>query len=553
MAFSPEELEIIKVGKESGKSRDEIMGALTKFRTGYIPPQVAQEVTTPEKPQEEGFVSGVASDFSKRVDSAAEAQVSAFEGKQSDQSAALQTIGQGAGFVGDIVTRGLGAITPDFVKNALKGGIEKIAGTEKAQQVAQKYEQWKGEHPEAAANLEAVGNLSQIIPVGGIGAKGIQMGTDAALIGAGKAISGTAEALGGVGKVIKGAGSLAYKSAITPNVKEAEKLLAYRAKTPFITRSLDADGGPLTRGQTALERGLVGTEGMIGVQAKREADKLWAKEIAPAVANSNAVMTKDELFTPALERIATIEDPTRKKAMQDAYDALIEDYADYPESFDLTKAQALKRDLATFTPQKIFKGKDVASELRTLQADMAGAVRQKTYDSLSDINIKKMYLDWANLDELQQIGVKAISEAQFKGGSGTLIGGLWDMATVPAKTIGGQVLYRVGDMLEFEAPKGIKTFGEYLQSKGYAKPQSFDLPESEAGLGMSIKSSVTPELVANKIDRIDRNLIAKFLDNPDAYEFDDNVVRLFKNIGINNADNETKTRFLKEVMDISGL
>lgn len=506
------------------------------------------------KEKKEGFFSGIKEDFGQRVETAADAQLRAIEGGQSTKSAALQTIGQGAGFVGDIAMRGLAAVTPDIVERGLTSAVGKVAETETAQDVARKYSSWKLQHPEAAANLEAIGNLSQIIPVGAIGAKGSQAVVKGALVGTGKAIEGTATALEGVGKVIKGAGTIAYKSAITPTVKEAEQLLKYRARTPFLTRvSTQNAGEPLTRAQTALEKGIAGTESMIGVQARKKADELWTKEIAPLVAKSPEKMTKDELFTPALERIAAIEDPTRKKAMQNAYDALLEDYAEYPDAFDLTKAQALKRDLAKFTPQKLFKGQDVASEVRTLQADMASAIRQKTYTALKDDNIKKKYLDWANLDELQKVGVKAISEGSFKGGSGTLVSGLWDMATVPVKTVGGQILYRVGDALEFQAPKGIKTFGQYLQTKGYAKPTEYSLPKSEAGIGLSIKSSVTPESVAKKIDVGDRDIIAKFLDNPDYYSLDNATRRLFDEMGIGKAEQDVQVRFLKEVLDISGL
>ena len=528
----------------------------------------AQQVNTanPVPSQESGFFSGIASDFKHRVNSAADSQVSALQGNQSDGSAALQTIGQGAGFVGDIATRTLGAVTPDFIKEALTAGVQKVAGTDTAQQVGQKYSEWKTQHPEAAANLEAVGNLSQIVPVGAVGAKGVQLGVKGALVGPGKALEATANVIGNTGKVIKGAGSVAYKSAITPTVKEAEQLLKYRADTPFLSRASDLSGttfipksivekskGPLTRGQTALEKGIAGTESMIGVQAKRLADHLWSNEIAPLVAKSDAVMTKDELFTPALERIASIEDPTRKAAMQNAYDSLVQDYQSYPDSFNLTKAQALKRDIAKFTPTKIFKGQDVASELRTLQADMASAIRTKTYQSLKDENIKKKYLDWANLDELQKVGVKAISDGSFKGGSGTLVSGLWDAATVPVKTVGGQVLYRVGRKLEFQAPKGINTLGQYLKTKGYTQPKQYDLSGMKGQVGLSIKSSVTPELVAKKIDVTDRNIITRFLDNPDDYALDNTTRRLFSEMGIDKTDQATQVRFLKEVLDASGL
>lgn len=463
MSLSTQDIEVLKRAKAEGKTKEQALALLAQSRK----PQTFTEEQQPSP------FSGVASDFRARVNKASNAQIDSAVGKQSLMSGALQTIGQGAGFVGDIVGRGVSAITPDFIKEPLKAGVEKLAGAETVQDTATSYAKWKEANPEAAANLESVINIGSLIPVGqGVTATAKTAGK-ATAIATGEALTRTAGATALSGRAIKGAGSTLYKSAITPNVQEAERILAYRAKTPFLSRVVDASKEPLTRGKTALEQGLYGTESMVGVQAKRKSDSLWNKEIAPAVKNSDVQMTKDELFSSALERINATTDPTRRKALINAYDALLEDYAEFPEAFDLTKAQALKRDLAQFTPAKVFKGQDVASEVRMLQADMADAVRRKTYDSLSDINIKKKYLDWANLHELENIGVKAISEAQFKGGSGTLIGGLWDMATTPIKTVGGQVIYRVGDFFEFKAPKGVKTFGEYLKKQGYEKPVNY--------------------------------------------------------------------------------
>jgi len=310
--------------------------------------------------------------------------------------------------------------------------------------------------------------------VGTGGASGLATGAvRQGVKGAVRGVAGVADgvSLSVIPKTIKGAGSQLYKSAITPNVDEAKAILRYRADTPFLTRLGEfGEKAPLTRGQTALEQGLIGTESMVGVQARRKADALWKSEIEPLVANSKVQMTKDELFTPALERIVSIEDPTRRKAMEDAFEALLEDFADYPDTVDLVRAQALKRDLAKFTPTKIFKGKEVANEMRTIQADIASAIRTKTYNSFPEENIRKKYLDWANLDELEDLGIKAISEGSFKGGSGTLLSGIWDMATTPIKTIGGQFLYRVGSAFEFTAPKGIKTMGQYMESQGYKRP-----------------------------------------------------------------------------------
>jgi hypothetical protein len=60
-----------------------------------------------------------------------------------------------------------------------------------------------------------------------------------------------------------------------------------------------------------------------------------------------------------------------------------------------------------------------------------------------------------------------ITNATGKGGFGSFWTGMYDAATVPMKTVGGQVLYRVGNKLKFLAEKGVKTFGQFLKSRGY--------------------------------------------------------------------------------------
>lgn len=278
------------------------------------------------------------------------------------------------------------------------------------------------------------------------------------------------------GTVVKGTGEALYKSAITPTIQEAERILAYKSKSPFLKRISNyftdtvTEGKPLLRSDTALEQGIKGTESGIGIQAKKIGDKLWKENIAPTIEKSKEVITKDELFAPIEKRIAKTTDPSKRKAFQEAFEALREDYEGV-SNFSLKAAQKLKSELDEFTPEKLFKGKNVANEFKVLQNEMANAIRQKTYEVLKDQNIRKAYLDWANLKELQKIGVKAISESKLKGGFGNFWSGIYDMAAVPIKTISGKVLYRVGDTFEFIGEKGITKFGTFLTSRGLHLPQ----------------------------------------------------------------------------------
>lgn len=289
-------------------------------------------------------------------------------------------------------------------------------------------------------------------------------------------------ALGGAtavtGRAMKGVAGKLYESAITPNSMEAGRILNYEAKTPFLERvnntlSGTEDGAPRTRAQTAMEQGLAGTNKMIGVQAKRASASLWSDTIGPALKDSKAVMTKEELFKPIEERILSTVEPGERAGFVKAYEALKSEYAD-TNSFNLETAQKIKEGLARFIPEKVYKGEPIANDYKTLQNDMAGAIRQKIYSTLKSQNIKQAYLDYGNLKELEDIGVKAITGGGKVGGFGSFWSTIYGQATTPIKTVGGQVLYRVGDRLEFVGRPGLSTFGQYLGENGIKDPNKAD-------------------------------------------------------------------------------
>ena len=379
----------------------------------------------------------------------------------------LKIAGQTAGAIGDVIGAGINAATG--------GGLDKlgeyIATTETGKKLGATLSQFAQENPEVASTLGDLFNIATV-GVGGVGTKSLAQTVAKGVERAG------AKVLGGTGAVTKKTGKKLYESAITPTVQEAEKILSAKATQPSLSSSLYGAGDlvsetpikmPRTRATTALEKGIAGTETQIGVQAKKVSNDLWKKTIAPALDKTEGVVTKDELFAPILKRIEETTEPSRKKAFQDAFEALQDDYKDIGQ-FTLKEAQKVKSSLDEFTPSKVFKGQEVANEFRMLQNDMANAIRQKIYDSIPDIDIKQAYRDYGNLVELQKIGVKALTEAGTKGGFGGFWSTVWDAVTTPIKTIGGKVLYRVGDKLEFVGDKNIKTFGEFLQKNGYKKP-----------------------------------------------------------------------------------
>lgn len=139
-------------------------------------------VTTPTQPTEpQGYLSATGSDIkaiggdiSKRFGTAKTAIEKANLGEQSPVSAALQTVGQVAGGVGDIAYRGIKALAPEFVEQGVKKTIGAIAETKPVQDIAKGYGEFKQARPEAAANIEAVGNIASLFPIGKVGQLGVK-------------------------------------------------------------------------------------------------------------------------------------------------------------------------------------------------------------------------------------------------------------------------------------------------------------------------------------------------------------------------------------------
>ena len=367
----------------------------------------------------------------------------------------------GLGKAGEVVGKGFGAIA------------NKIGDSPALQS-------WVMNHPEAAKALEEVaGTASAASQIAGDilvinqGAKVLQKSSELAARGVEK-----------VGQGVSKVGEKLYKSAYTPTADEARLLQANQAKVKFLKNELakttegtsefadlskqlkDAQAAkPTLSSDTALKRGIYGTEKQIGVQSNVEKLDLWKNKIEPALKNSKGSITKDELFARAEQTVANEAEPARRAAMQNALESLKSDYANV-SNIDLGTANKIKSSLDKFTPSKIFKGQDVANELKTLKADMADAIREKTYSSLKDEGIKAAYRDYGNLKQLENVGIKALTAAGKKGGFGNFWTTIYDQATTPIKTVGGKVLYHVGNKLEFVGEKGVETLGQHLENLG---------------------------------------------------------------------------------------
>ena len=358
-------------------------------------------------------------------------------------SAGLQFWGAGAGLVNDVIGAGIQKVAPG-VKDTIGEVAQKVMETKPAQSIISSYQDFKVKHPEAAKDLESATNILSLMPVG----KAVSVGGNAVKTGAEIAGEGAKSTIVNTGKVLEKSGEQVFKSVIPLSKSEAALIQTYKAKNPLLQRLFQPLAEqPRTAAITALDKGFSGTEEMIGVQAKREATNLWDNTIKPAVKNIPQQYNIQGAIDSIIKKVSSISEQTRKNSLVEAAQALKEDYKNISKvSFE--QAQEIKSQLAKFIPEKAYQGKPIGSAFKEVQNMLADDIRQSTYKILNDINIKADYLDYGNLLKLQEFGQKAMTGIKARAGFGSFISNIWDKATFPAKTVGGQILNKSGKVLQ---------------------------------------------------------------------------------------------------------
>ena len=119
------------------------------------------EVAPTEKESKKRLV-GVRQDITRR----AEKLATGIEAGQTLPETVLQTAGQAVGLGADIAFRGLGAVTPRFIKEPLARGVEAIAGIAPVRRLTREIGEFAEAHPRLARNIEAGFEVAGVIPVG---------------------------------------------------------------------------------------------------------------------------------------------------------------------------------------------------------------------------------------------------------------------------------------------------------------------------------------------------------------------------------------------------
>lgn len=171
MPYQPLTKEQFDKARSSGFSTDQIIQHEQRRKSESIQQTAA---ATPSPVPGEGFIKGVGGDLANRVGQEGKVLSDTFTGKISPMSGVVQTVGTGAGAVGDVVgqaAKGLyEGLVPDAIKNpvnnATTGLIQGAVNSPIGQGVMRTYDNFSRANPEIAGDIGALGNVATIFPVG---------------------------------------------------------------------------------------------------------------------------------------------------------------------------------------------------------------------------------------------------------------------------------------------------------------------------------------------------------------------------------------------------
>lgn len=381
-----------------------------------------------------------------------------------------------AGSIGGAINDVAGAVAEPVIKKVQQGmekvaqkGIEKgivpeqTTGVEKlAMQAMQKggqiWEDFKKNNPAAARGVENVANIAGAGPV-------VRAGTTAVKT----AVSAAAKSAVSTGNVSKALGESVMSTVIPPiNDVEAKALQNYLAKNTLPQRIKAAVKGvdlgkPDTAARRAVETGAFGTESMIGVQANRVAGKLKSI-IDPILDKTKASVYRSEIVRDLRSFVDGINDVGMQERFSEALKIISSELDKYSEYIGLKKAQNIKSEITKPQPASVFsrgkKGLDITNEYKSLKLMMADSIKRQTYDRLGP-EAKDLYKAWSKALDLMELGIKDLKGKPVYGAN--FWGRLIDKTVVPIGTTGGQILYSLGNMLQFKGRPGIKKFGDYVK------------------------------------------------------------------------------------------
>lgn len=353
----------------------------------------------------------------------------------------------------------------------------------------------------AGAGLEEEGTLKGM-------AKGAITGTALGAV-TGGVLPVAGKGLGIAGKavpsILKRAGMDIAGVTLNPTDIEKEMVAAYKATKPTLMQRISnlISGkqaieskltAPITEAETLVRRVGAGTEKQIGIDARRVSDRIWETEIAPALKSTTDKIDTKTFFSDIEKKIVKeTADLTRRRQLLKALEVVKEDFKNVSK-ISYEKLQDYKSGWAEFVPEKFYKGEPIAGALNEIRGTMAKEARGMIYDKFGP-RIKQAYLDWGNLQSLAKEGIKGAKSMDTLSFTRKMWETVLDNIVTPVTTIGGKVLYKTGQGLEYIGNVGAKTLRDILGSDFLKTNTIFGKTPEE------IKAKITPGLTIEDISK----------------------------------------------------
>lgn len=388
-----------------------------------------------------------------RVNDASQAITDLTSGKQNIVSTTLQTVGAGAGAIGDVVNKGLEFIPGiKALEGVIGDGVGKFATTDIGKKVIGSLQQFGKDHPELSKDSGAGFNIITAIPI----LRGLGVVKNIVLDGASMALKNVAEkqATDGLTKIVSS--TITGRKALV-NSPEAIKTLVGARALPEIS----SEGKYVTK--DAFE------------QLGQSISDIEEKELQPALekANTSQIASRISLEQYKKEAMADAVDELKDTGPIEKYfDRLKAKYGDYPTLKQLNEAKrtvANNISEAGFNSPTYSTDKIVRSALQKSVEDGAKAL------NLPDVNAINAKM--ARLIKAQNI-LKHIDGKSVKTG---LVG---DMVR-GAAAAGGETL---GNMT------GVPLVGSYMAYKGAGA-----VSKRLSGIGLGVLSRTTPGTIKQSV------------------------------------------------------
>lgn len=270
------------------------------------------------------------------------------------------------------------------------------------------------------------------------------------------------------GRASKELGKSSYGITITPEEKTSKAVINYQAKYKNSFDRIKATltgkelpGKPITEAETAARVGLGGTEKELAVQSKRIQNDLWKNTIVPQLEAQKKVVNMPTFFSELKKSIETTPGLGERTDLLKAYNKLYDEYKNVG-TIGLEKLQDYKVDWTRLLPEKVYRGEPIASAYRSVQNMAATKARYIISNYLSP-EAQQAYIDYGNLQSVIEAGQKSARDPAKLSFFRTVWQLVMDKAVTPVVTIGGKVLYRTGEGLEFIGNAGARNVGDIIE------------------------------------------------------------------------------------------